>query len=208
MDGHEVCRRLKGEEATRNIPVIFVTAHDDAAEETRGFDVGAVDFIATPVNPATVRARVKTLLTLEHQSDLLRQMVFIDGLTGVSNRRCFDEQLQVEWRRAVCGAPSIGLLILDIDHFKRYWPATRACRFRHRRRGHLQHRPGPGRARTRCRARGLVGVGQRPALLRQAQRPRTRLWRGDEHPIVNGPRPGHARASVMSCRDWRRHRPR
>ena len=120
MDGHEVCRRLKSEAVTCNIPVIFVTAHNDAAEETHGFEVGAVDFIAKPVNPATVRARVKTHLTLKHQSDLLRQMVFIDGLTGVFNRRCFDEQLATEWRRASRTASSLGLLMLDIDHFKRY----------------------------------------------------------------------------------------
>ena len=120
MDGHEVCRRLKRDLATCNIPVIFVTAHNDAAEETHGFEVGAVDFIAKPVNPATVRARVKTHLTLKHQSDLLRKMVFIDGLTGVFNRRCFDEQLATEWRRASRNASSLGLLMLDIDHFKRY----------------------------------------------------------------------------------------
>ena len=120
MDGHEVCRRLKSEEVTCNIPVIFVTAHNDAAEETHGFEAGAVDFIAKPVNPATVRARVKTHLTLKHQSDLLRQMVFIDGLTGVFNRRCFDEQLATEWRRASRSDSSLGLLMLDIDHFKRY----------------------------------------------------------------------------------------
>jgi len=120
MDGYEVCRRLKSDEATCNIPVIFVTAHNDAAQETHGFEAGAVDFIAKPVNPATVRARVKTHLTLKHQSDLLRKMVFIDGLTGVFNRRCFDEQLSAEWRRAARNATSLGLLMLDIDHFKRY----------------------------------------------------------------------------------------
>ena len=120
MDGHQVCASLKADEATRNIPVIFVTAHNDAAEEMRGLEVGAVDFIAKPVNPAVVRARVKTHLTLKHQSDLLRQMVFIDGLTGVSNRRCFDDYLDTEWRRAVRSASSLGLLMLDVDYFKRY----------------------------------------------------------------------------------------
>ena len=120
MDGHEVCRRLKNDAATRHIPVIFVTAHNETAEETCGFEEGAVDFIAKPVHPATVRARVKTHITLKRQSDLLRQMVFIDGLTGVYNRRCFDERLGAEWRRAVRSVTSIGLLMLDIDHFKRY----------------------------------------------------------------------------------------
>jgi len=120
MDGHEVCARLKADEATRNIPVIFVTSHTNAEEETKGLEVGAIDFIAKPVNPAVVRARVKTHLTLKAQSDLLRQMVFIDGLTGVANRRCFDERLQTEWRRAARDGTPVALLMLDVDHFKRF----------------------------------------------------------------------------------------
>ena len=120
MGGHEVCMRLKADEATRDIPVIFVTSHTDAAEETRGLELGAVDFIAKPVNPAGVRARVKTHLALKAQSDLLRQMVFIDGLTGVANRRCFDERLSSEWRRSMRNASPLALLLLDVDHFKRF----------------------------------------------------------------------------------------
>jgi diguanylate cyclase (GGDEF)-like protein len=120
MDGHEVCARLKGNEATRDIPVIFVTSHTDAEEETKGLELGAVDFIAKPVNPAVVRARVKTHLTLKTQSDLLRQMVFIDGLTGVANRRSFDESLRAEWRRAARHSTPLALLMLDVDHFKRF----------------------------------------------------------------------------------------
>ena len=120
MDGYEVCARLKADEATRDIPVIFVTSHTDAAEETKGLELGAVDFIAKPVNPAVVRARVKTHISLKAQSDLLRQMVFIDGLTGVANRRCFDETLNVEWRRSVRNSSPLALLLLDVDHFKRF----------------------------------------------------------------------------------------
>ncbi len=120
MDGHEICARLKADEATRNIPVIFVTSHTDAEEETKGLELGAIDFIAKPVNPAVVRARVKTHLTLKAQSDLLRRMVFIDGLTGVANRRCFDERLDTEWRRAARSALPLALLMVDVDHFKRF----------------------------------------------------------------------------------------
>jgi diguanylate cyclase (GGDEF)-like protein len=120
MDGHEICARLKADEATRDIPVIFVTSQSDAEEETKGLELGAIDFIAKPVNPAVVRARVKTHLTLKAQSDLLRQMVFIDGLTGVANRRCFDERLDTEWQRAARNASPLALLLLDVDHFKRF----------------------------------------------------------------------------------------
>ncbi len=120
MDGFEVCRQLKADDATKDIPVIFVTGYHDEEAETRGLDVGAVDFISKPINPRIVRARVKTHLTMKRQSDLLRQWVYIDGLTGVCNRRYFDEHLKHEWDRAArLGAPlSVGLV--DVDLFKLY----------------------------------------------------------------------------------------
>ena len=120
MDGFEVCTRLKAEEATRHIPVIFVTAHSDQAQETHGLSLGAVDFIAKPINPAVVRARVKTHLTLKFQSDLLRKLVFLDGLTGVFNRRYFDQQLGMEWGRSARSGAALSLIILDVDCFKPY----------------------------------------------------------------------------------------
>ena len=120
MDGHEVCRRLKADEATRDIPVIFVTAHSDEAAETQGLALGAVDFISKPINPAIVRARVKTHITLNAQSDLLRQWVYVDGLTGVRNRRYFDERLDSEWGRAVRNGSDLSVVLLDVDFFKRY----------------------------------------------------------------------------------------
>lgn len=120
MDGFEVCALLKADESTRNIPVIFVTAHNDAAQETHGLAVGAVDFIAKPVNPAVVRARVKTHLTLKFQSDVMRRLVFLDGLTGVFNRRYFDQQLAIEWARSARNASPLSVILLDVDFFKRY----------------------------------------------------------------------------------------
>jgi diguanylate cyclase (GGDEF)-like protein len=120
IDGYEVCRRLKADSATRDIPVIFVTGRSEVEDETRGFEAGAVDFIAKPIHPPIVRARVRTQLTLKHQADLLRQLAFIDGLTGVFNRRCLDERLHAEWARAAREQQPLALLIIDIDVFKRY----------------------------------------------------------------------------------------
>jgi len=120
MDGFEVCTRLKADAATSHIPVIFVTAHNDASEETHGLSVGAVDFIAKPVNPAVVRARVKTHLTLKLQSDVLRKLVFLDGLSGVFNRRYFDQQISIEWARSVRSNSPLSLILLDVDYFKLY----------------------------------------------------------------------------------------
>lgn len=120
MNGHEVCRRLKAEPATRDIPVIFVTAHDDEAAEMLGLELGAVDFINKPISSNIVRARVKTHLTLKAQSDLLRQWVYIDGLTGARNRRYFDERLASEWGRAVRNRSELSAVLVDVDFFKRY----------------------------------------------------------------------------------------
>ena len=118
MDGFEVCTQLKANDATCNIPIIFVTAHTDAAQETHGLSLGAVDFIAKPVNPAVVRARVKTQLTLKFQSDLLRKLVFLDGLSGVFNRRYFDQQLSVEWSRSARSGLPLSAIMIDVDYFK------------------------------------------------------------------------------------------
>jgi diguanylate cyclase (GGDEF)-like protein len=120
IDGFEVCRRLKVDPATRDVPVIFVTARDSTEDETLGLEVGAVDFITKPVNPPVVRARVRTHVALKRQADLLRSMAFNDGLTGVANRRWFDERLQVEWLRCRRNKLPLSLILLDLDHFKAY----------------------------------------------------------------------------------------
>ncbi len=82
LDGYEVCQRLKADPATRRIPVIFVTAMGDVHDETRGLEIGAVDYITKPISPPIVKARVKTHLTLrrareflEHQNQILEAMV-------------------------------------------------------------------------------------------------------------------------------------
>lgn len=120
MDGFEVCQRLKADETTRHIPVIFVTAHSNSDFETRGLELGAVDFISKPVNASVLRARVKSHLLLKLQSDVLRSLVFFDGLTGVYNRRYFDQQLAREWARSSRSGLPLSLVILDVDFFKRF----------------------------------------------------------------------------------------
>lgn len=120
IDGYEVCRRLKADAESRDIPVIFITAQGGEADEVRGLQLGAVDFIAKPINPVIVRARVQTHLTLKLQSDILRSMALLDGLTGVANRRKFDEQLLRDWRQSQREQTSLSLILVDVDHFKRY----------------------------------------------------------------------------------------
>ena len=75
MDGYEVCRQIKANEATRHIPVIFVTALGETEDETLGFELGAEDYIIKPVSPAIVRARVRAHLALSDQRYGLQQLV-------------------------------------------------------------------------------------------------------------------------------------
>ncbi len=120
MDGYAVCARLKHDALTAHVPIIFVTAHSDPEEEARGFEQGAVDFISKPFHANVVRARVRAHLTLKFQSDLLRSMALRDGLTGVANRRHFDQTLTAEWRRCARAGQPLALILVDVDHFKLY----------------------------------------------------------------------------------------
>jgi len=120
MDGFELCATLKADALLSSIAVIFVTAQGRPGDETRALEAGAADFITKPFNPAVVRARVRAQLTIKLQADLLREMAFVDGLTGVPNRRHFDERLDAEAQRARRGRSSLALLLADVDFFKRY----------------------------------------------------------------------------------------
>jgi len=120
LSGYEVCRRLKASEATREIPVLFVTTRTDPEDEAHGLDEGAVDFISKPIHHKVVLARVRTQLTLKLQAERLQQLALIDGLTGVANRRQLDATLAREWRHCMRTHASLALLMVDVDHFKRY----------------------------------------------------------------------------------------
>jgi diguanylate cyclase (GGDEF)-like protein len=120
MDGYAVCAALLSSPDTCDIPVIFVTALTSPEDETRALDAGAADFISKPVNAAVVRARVRTQLTVKRQRDALRELILTDALTGVANRRAFDERLAAEWRRCGRAGLAVALILVDIDHFKLY----------------------------------------------------------------------------------------
>src|SRR5437879_11494355 len=80
MDGYEVCRRLKADPTTREIPVIFLTAQTDAEDETRGFQVGAVDYVHKPFSPAVVKARVQShILLRESGAQLTAQLLELNN---------------------------------------------------------------------------------------------------------------------------------
>lgn len=120
MDGFEVCRRLKTDPQTQPIPVIFISALDEPSKQMTGFALGAVDYVAKPINIPILRARVKTHVRFYLQSKLLATLATTDSLTRLANRRKFDETIDLELKRAQREQSSLGLLIVDIDDFKAY----------------------------------------------------------------------------------------
>ena len=120
MDGYEICRRLKSETKTRDIPVIFITALDGEADEEKGLAIGGADYIAKPFRPAIVRLRINNLLQLKLQRDRLESLTMTDGLTDIANRRRFDQHLDQEWRRCARMKVPLSALLADIDRFKAF----------------------------------------------------------------------------------------
>ncbi|WP_313778339.1 diguanylate cyclase [Thiorhodovibrio frisius] len=118
VDGFEVCRRLKADDETKDIIVIFVTAIGDSAAEEVGLNLGAADYITKPISLPIVRARVRNQINMRLKADMLEAMSYIDGLTHVYNRRKFDTLLHKEWQRARHSGKPLGLIMIDFDHFK------------------------------------------------------------------------------------------
>ncbi|MBF0438101.1 MAG: diguanylate cyclase [Magnetococcales bacterium] len=121
MDGYEVCRQLKSQLMTRDIPVIFVTVMGEEQFEAIGFETGGVDYITKPIKPFLLRARVKTHIELKRQNDLLKRLASLDGLTGIPNRRRLDEFLNQEWGRAIRQKNTpLSAILIDVDYFKKF----------------------------------------------------------------------------------------
>jgi diguanylate cyclase (GGDEF)-like protein len=127
LDGYEVCRALKANPATQDIPVIFLSALDDVNGKVKAFEVGGVDYITKPFHAAEVLARVKTHLSLRRlRQELqlvnreLRRLANLDSLTQLANRRCFDDYFGQEWRRLAREQQPLSLILCDIDYFKQY----------------------------------------------------------------------------------------
>jgi len=118
MDGHEVCKRLKSDPKTRDIPVLFVTAQNQVEDEELGLTLGAMDYIHKPISPPIIKARVRNHIALKLQTDALKRLSLFDGLTNIPNRRHFDDTLDHEMKRAIRTQHHLSLLMIDVDYFK------------------------------------------------------------------------------------------
>lgn len=120
MSGFDVLGAMRAQPQWEDIPAIFITSDNSQGMEEEGLAKGAADFIGKPFHPAIVAARVRTQLRLKRALDRLRQLSSTDGLTGVANRRRLDETLLLECKRTLRSRSPIAVLMLDVDHFKRF----------------------------------------------------------------------------------------
>ena len=117
--GFEVIHQLKEDPATRSIPVIFISAFGSTEAKVRALDLGAIDFITKPFDPAELRARLRVAYRLKFQQDLLEKQAHLDALTGLANRLALRERLDAEWAACRRRSAPLSILIVDVDHFKR-----------------------------------------------------------------------------------------
>ncbi|MBU0483829.1 MAG: diguanylate cyclase [Proteobacteria bacterium] len=141
MDGIEACRCIKAQEYFKDVPIVMVTKRTEMDVLQKAFDAGAIDYIVKPANEAEFLSRVRSFLKLKHAMDErkmreeellkvtnklkqanenLQRLSYLDGLTGIGNRRYFDELYDKEWRQARRASVNISLLMIDIDYFKAF----------------------------------------------------------------------------------------
>jgi diguanylate cyclase (GGDEF)-like protein len=120
INGFELLKTLKANPDTRQIPVIIITGLDNEVDEERGFVLGAVDYITKPFKNTIVAARVRTHIQIVRHLRVIERLGMVDPLTDISNRRCFDDRLTMEWRRALRDQKPISFMMIDVDKFKTY----------------------------------------------------------------------------------------
>jgi two-component system chemotaxis family response regulator WspR len=141
IDGMELVRHYRKTATTHSVPVIVLSAKDDPSIKSEAFQAGANDYLVKLPDRVELIARIRyhTRAYLDHvqrdeayralresQRQLMRvnleleRLTRIDGLTGLGNRRYFDEYLGAEWKRGLRTQTAVSVLMIDVDHFKRY----------------------------------------------------------------------------------------
>ncbi len=141
IDGIAACHRIKEHDRFEDVPIIMITALADKGILQLAFAAGATDYITKPVDRLELIARVRSSLRLKDEMEkrrerereltamsrklaaanqVLQRLSLLDGLTGIPNRRRFDEVLANEWKRAMRSKRPLSLVMIDIDHFKTF----------------------------------------------------------------------------------------
>lgn len=141
MDGIEACRKIKSTERYRDVPVLMLTAMEDARHLQMAFSAGAWDYITKPFKKVELQVRIQSFLKLktdmeqrktrelellettkqlESANHILENLSAMDHLTGLANRRTFDQDVLMEWKRAQRDRNPLSILLIDVDFFKSY----------------------------------------------------------------------------------------
>ncbi len=145
MDGFETAELMRGSERTKRIPIIFVTAlSDEQISIFKGYELGAVDYLFKPIDPYIIKSKVKVFIELYKQKKQLESQAMqleeklnelialreanfklesltnLDPLTGIANRRSFDQYLGMMWGNSLREKGYISVIMIDIDNFKAY----------------------------------------------------------------------------------------
>ena len=141
MDGIELTKIIKKNEAFSDLPVIILTARDTVEDLQLAFAAGAMDYIKKPFNKYELIVRIRSALRLKHETDMrkarekeltealhqleaansmLETLSSLDGLTNIANRRFLDGFLDKEWRRGIRSGTPLAVIMADVDHFKLY----------------------------------------------------------------------------------------
>lgn len=127
IDGFETCRRLKNDNLTKDIPVIFTTVLTTVEDKLKGFNAGAVDYIPKPFQIEELLARVRAHVRLydlqrelQRKNAELQRLAVLDGLTQIANRRRFDQYLLEQWEAGIANTSPLSLILSDVDYFKRF----------------------------------------------------------------------------------------
>jgi diguanylate cyclase (GGDEF)-like protein len=112
--------KLKKDNETKDIPIICITGELDTSKEINALELGAIDYIRKPYNSIVVKLRVEAQIKLLEKNEEIRVLTTTDKLTGLPNRHCFDERVEVEWHRTDRNKENLSMLMIDIDYFKDY----------------------------------------------------------------------------------------
>lgn len=118
--GLEFYEYLQANPATKDIPVVFISALDTSKDKLTGLGAGAIDYIIKPFSPKELKARLLTYAQLLLQIKQLEKQAYTDSLTGAYNRRRFDQVLEDECYRCQRNKDQISLIMIDLDNFKSY----------------------------------------------------------------------------------------
>jgi two-component system chemotaxis family response regulator WspR len=141
IDGLTVLRYMRSNQRTKDIPVVVLSSREDPAMKAEAFGAGANDYLIKWPDSIELLARIhyhsKWFITLQQRNEAFRalrvsqrklaesnlqlqRLVAMDGLTGIPNRRNFDDRLDEEWKRSVREQNWLTLIMVDIDHFKQF----------------------------------------------------------------------------------------